>query len=152
MISWPTPWFALLNFSRPVISATSPDPSPISSPLRLPDKLVARSVDSTEMYWIGGVFFQFLPQAQNVGIDRARGRIIGVAPHFIQQFGARDYPLLVVEKETQHLELLRSERNRLAITAQLHLGEVHFHIIEAKNIGLVRSLVQPAHGGAHPDR
>src|ERR1700690_2236272 len=73
-------------------------PIAISSPLRLPDELVARAVDSTEMYWIGGVFFQFLPQAQNVGIDRARGRIIGVAPQFIQQFGARDYPLLVVEK------------------------------------------------------
>src|SRR5580704_2688674 len=77
-------------------------------PPGLSDKFVARSVDSTEMYWIGGVFFQFLPQAKNVGVDGACGWVVVVAPDFIKQFGPRNHPLLVAEEEAQHLEFLRS--------------------------------------------
>src|SRR5260370_26162037 len=48
------------------------------------NKLISRAMYSEEKPRIGGVRFELLPEAQNVIVHRARGRIVLIAPHFIQ--------------------------------------------------------------------
>src|SRR5579862_7255220 len=81
---------------------------------RSPDEFIPGAMDGTEMYRIGGVLFQFLSQSQDVGVDGARGGIVVIAPHFVQQLGSRDYALGIVEEEAQRLEFLRGQGNQLA--------------------------------------
>jgi len=61
------------------------------------NKLVAHAVNRPEVYRIGWVLLQLLPQFQNVVVDGARGRIILVAPDFIQQFVARNHALRILQ-------------------------------------------------------
>src|SRR5271166_485471 len=119
------------------------------SSILLADKLVACTMDGTKMYRIGGVFFQFLSETQDVRIDGASGGIVVIAPHFVQQLGARDHPLRIIQKETQRLELLGRQGDELPIAMQLHSGEIHFNVIEIEYFHLVGSLIQPPHRSPH---
>src|SRR5579871_4314513 len=103
---------------------------------RSPDEFIPGAVDGTEMYRIGGVLFQLLSQPQDVGVNGARSGIVVIAPHFVQQLGARDHALRIVEEKAQRLEFLRGERHQLAATMQFHFGEIHFDVIEAENLHL----------------
>jgi hypothetical protein len=46
-------------------------------------EFVARSVDSAKVYRTPRVFFQFLPEAKNMGCNRARRRIDATIPDFV---------------------------------------------------------------------
>ena len=52
-------------------------------------------MDRSEVYRIGRIFLQLLSQLQNVIVHGARGRIILIAPDFIQQFVAGNYSLRI---------------------------------------------------------
>src|SRR4029077_8861988 len=52
------------------------------------NKFIPGAVDGEEKSRICGVRLKFLPQAQNVIVHRARGRIVLVAPDFAQELVA----------------------------------------------------------------
>ena len=65
---------------------------------------------SPKMHGIRRIGLQLLAELQDMIVNRARGRIILIAPDFIQQFIARDDTLGILHKELQGLEFLRGER------------------------------------------
>src|SRR5215831_8684090 len=73
---------------------------------RTADELVTYSVDCLKAHRVVRFFLQLLAQAQHVCIDGARGGIVVVTPCLAEQLGAGDDPILVVQEEAQHLELL----------------------------------------------
>ena len=56
-----------------------------------------------EVARIGGIRFQFLAQPENMIVHGARGRIILVAPYFVEQFVSRKNPTGRRGKELQEL-------------------------------------------------
>src|SRR5271165_5417015 len=104
---------AMRNF---VLSRKRPIPGLLPG-IPSPDKLVACAVYCPEVRRIGRIFLQLLAEAEHVCIDSASGGIVVVTPHLVQQFGTRDHAILVVQEETQHLELLWGKRHQLPTTA-----------------------------------
>src|SRR6266704_7828 len=54
--------------------------------LRVGCELVTRAMHGQKVAWVGRVGFKLLPKTKDMVIDRARGRIIGVTPDFVQYF------------------------------------------------------------------
>src|SRR6478609_5523728 len=88
-------------------------------------KFVAHAVHGAEVYRIGRVLLQLLPQLQNVIVHGAGGGIILIAPDFIEQFVARDHALRIPHHEFQGFEFLGGEPDGLAVARHFHLGEIH---------------------------
>src|SRR5229473_2028157 len=63
---------------------------------RLADEPVPYAVRGEEVGRVLRASFQFLPQLQDVVVDCAQTRKVVVIPHLIQEFVARDVPVLVV--------------------------------------------------------
>ncbi|MCU1225063.1 MAG: hypothetical protein JWQ42_3156 [Edaphobacter sp.] len=71
-------------------------------------KFIVCTVDREQMFWIGRIGFQLLPQLQYLIINRPRGGIGVVTPHLIQQELPRKHPVDVVGKILQQPELVCS--------------------------------------------
>src|SRR5579862_4764467 len=109
-----------------------------------PDKLVPRPMNCAEVYRVGRIFLQLLPQAKHVGVDGTGGGIVVVSPDFVEQLGPRNHSFGIVDEEAQHLEFLRSQRDQLARAVQFHAREVYFHIVESEHFDFVARLIEPA--------
>src|SRR5262249_53885082 len=81
--------------------------------------------------WIRRISLQFLPQLYQLIIDRARRRIVVIAPHFVQQLFPAYDTLRIRNKKFQHPELLRSKRDVAAAACELHLAEINYDIAKA---------------------
>ena len=82
------------------------------------------------MHWIGGVFFQLLPQFQDVIVHGTGGRIVVISPNFVQQFVASDDALWILHHELQRFEFLSGKRCDFALDHDFHLGEVDLDVFE----------------------
>jgi len=116
---------------------------------RTADELVAYSMDCLEAHRIVRFSLQLLAQAKHVCIDGARGGIVVVTPYLAEQLDSGDDPVLVVQEEAQHLELLPGKRHQLSLSVQLHFGEVYFYVVEAEYFDIDCGLVQAPECGSH---
>src|ERR1051325_4685395 len=101
----------------------------------LAHEFIARAVHRPEMDWMGWIFLQLLPQLQNMIVDGASGRIALVSPNLVEELLAGDYPILVLNEESQNLELLGGQWNRFSCLSQFHLGKIYRDVVESKNLG-----------------
>src|ERR1039457_6870943 len=102
-----------------------------------------------EVQRVRGIFLHFLPQPQDVIIDRARARIIPIPPNMVQQLFAREHALRVLDHELQDLELLRSQLHQVPFPPQFHLREINLHVAKLESLGQ-RNPRRAPHRRPHP--
>src|SRR5438270_12109516 len=88
-------------------------------------EFVAGAVDGQKEARVGRVRLELLAEAQDVVVDRAGGRIVLVAPDFVEQFVARENATRRGGEEFEELKFLRGEGDRLAGMGRFHAGEVY---------------------------
>src|SRR5262252_33468 len=93
-------------------------------------KFVAGPVNCYEVLGLRRFSFEFLTQPQNMVVDRAGARIVFVAPHFIEQFVARNHSSRILNQVFQSLKLHCRHRNRLSFTERGHLRKIYPHLTE----------------------
>src|SRR5437660_168042 len=62
------------------------------------NELVPHAMYRAEMHWARRILLQFLTEFENVIIHRTGGRIVLIAPDFIQQFVATDDPVGILHQ------------------------------------------------------
>src|SRR4051812_21596518 len=67
---------------------------------------------------------RLLPQLENMGVDGAGGRILIVAPDFLQELLARKHLVRVFKKEPQQVEFRLREIDRPAEITGLARGQI----------------------------
>src|SRR5882672_1600502 len=73
---------------------------------------------------------KFLPQFQNVVVNSAGTRIVVIAPHFVEEFVARDYSPGIRHKELKDLELHCSQAHWAIRSTDFHRQEINAHLAE----------------------
>src|SRR5215467_2209009 len=88
------------------------------------NELVAGTVYGQEILRVRRVRLKLLPQAEDMVVHGPAGRIVLVAPDFVQQRVSRVHHSGRRRKEFQELEFLRGHRHRQARAASFHAGEI----------------------------
>ena len=86
----------------------------------LGNKFVTHPVDGSEVNGMRRFQLKFLPQFQNVVVNSAGTRIVVIAPHFVEEFVARDYSPGIRHKELEHLELHCSQAHWAVRSTDFH--------------------------------
>src|SRR5579872_1099550 len=115
------------------------------------NKFITHTVYCAEVYRAGRVFFQFLAEFEDMVVDSPGGRVVLVAPHFVQQLVTADDAICILHQELERLELLCRQNDRLAIALDFHFLEIHRDVIKADDLSLGRAHRMPQ-GGANPSQ
>src|SRR5271165_6242775 len=103
MITCPGDWLLVIYFPEPI----------------------AESGDRKDKLWSLGVFLQFLPQADYVGIDGSGERIGAITPYRPQQLVSRHTDSYALDEITKKLEFTSRKINRLSISSNLRSPDIY---------------------------
>src|ERR1051326_4789797 len=115
------------------------------------NKFITHTMYCSEVYRAGRVFLQFLAEFEDMVVDGAGGRVVLVAPHFVQQLVTADDAICILHQKLECLELLRRQNDWLAVALDFHFLEIHGDVIKAHDLGLGRTHRMPQ-GGATPSQ
>src|ERR1043165_6834387 len=102
----------------------------------LSDKLIATAMNGKNETWFFGIWFELLSEMNDVRIDRARGRVILVSPHRIQQSIAAQCFNGMCDEVSQQSKLLRRKIDDVSIASYLVAANVDLDV--AKLVDLRR--------------
>src|SRR5580700_1368584 len=94
------------------------------------DEFVADTMDGEKEARLFGNGFEFLAEANDVGVHRACGGVIVVAPDFIEETVAGERLTGMAEKMFEQLEFLGGKFHGFAGANHLIAAQVHFDVGE----------------------
>lgn len=97
------------------------------------NKFISGAVHGDKKTRRSGIRFKLLPQAQDVIVNRACRRIVFIAPHFVEQFMARNNAFRRGRQILEQIELLGCENDGLARATGLHARKIYACITEGKD-------------------
>ena len=97
-------------------------------------ELIAHSVYRAEVYGTGWVFFQFLAKLQDVIVNRTGGRVVLIAPYFVQQLVPAENPVGILHQELECLEFLSGQKHGLAIARDFHFLKIRRNTVKGDHV------------------
>src|ERR1700746_1957609 len=103
------------------------------------DEFVSHAMNRAKVHGAGRILFQLLSELENVIVHGTSGRVVLIAPHFIEQFVTADNPVRILHQELEGFEFLSCQDDDAAIALDFHLLEVDRYIIEGYNVSGFRA-------------
>src|SRR5215831_2747751 len=105
---------------RPSVRTASVSCQSVHLPPFRGSEFVPDSMHGSKKHRTSEIRLQFLPQTQNVIVDRSGARIIVISPNLVQEIVSRNCPVWIRDKVLQHFELHGSQVHRTVGSADLH--------------------------------